>query len=1091
MYCLLLVILCCVHLNPSLRLTNAATGSDPHTANKTNGSSSDDAILTATTTSSSEIFSTEGVSNGNSSNSLDNNKNESSINFEEETKTQQGTEITTSAEKTTTAASAGPKSESRPKSFPVFSGTTNLPAYSSVETNAATVKSNEAEGTSYGSSSGIRIIRTKQGKEDEVRNQTGNERKGWPSIRNCNYTYQADVDVVYVSCLNHESGNGENEEKTVRQEKVREEDMNPRSGDSLNQLSSPAEPHIFTPDLSIHALPSSSPSPSLRADLQASASLSESHAGHAADATKTTTPATTGPTASVATKTLLTVDLLISGFQIPSLNQSVFDILSVDLLNNNNNNNNKHDKEYMGANMRSLILSNNSITRIRGDCLHSMKSRSMGSLQHLDLSHNLISELTSETFDGFQSILSSLILSYNRLQSMDFLTYESSNASAAGIAAGRGSKLTHLDLRHNRLRVIRESCFMMHPLLRYINLSGNMIDTIDGGSFVSLLHLTHLDLSNNPLTNHADKLILTCFSHSLQVINLSNTSRGSMSSGIPAGMDPFVRQLILSHNHVSQISLGDFESDADHNSLQILDLSHNQIREIEDDALGRLLSLRELRLDQNLLSMIPQRLPSNLVILSMEQNSIKSLPDSCVSSLVRLQSLNLAGNQITNLHPDALKGLTSLMQLNLSGNSIRNLSYSMFHHCIKLQVLDISHNPITHLSSYTFSGLNSLNHLMLSHVATGESLMKIDSGTFTPLISLQMLDLSQSPGLFRALLHSNPQDVDDVSPLSFLTSVQQINLDFNQIPELNPEDLDALKYWLQEQTVQRRTLRSISLRELEWKCDHSIQWLIKWIKSLHPRMSFASTSSSFSTPLLPCCSSASADVPHQYSTSSSSSSSSSSSQPPPTLIPLSSGETMASDATNSSSRSRITLGSKEPLMQVTSPPPSTFIPASASLASTSDPAAVAAAAIVTSSMSMSAENEIPSSSAEASLPSFRLDHVTDIICSSPENLRGRSLLSLTEQEILLQPVLIQMHSPREAEDEKTVKAASAGKIEREMRMDQNSEGTHPSSPVSTSDQRITADSTAQASKSLAEEEKENKSGSSPSSLSSPPPLLVS
>jgi Leucine-rich repeat (LRR) protein len=819
----------------------------------------------------------------------------------------------------------------------------------------------------------------------------------------------------------------------------------------------------------------------------------------------------------VTAKTLLTVDLLISGFQIRSLNQSVMDMLSIDLLNNKKNKNEQPVREYMGVNIRSLILSNNSISRIRGDCLHNnnmTKVWETGSLQHLDLSHNLISELESETFDGFQSSLSSLILSHNLLQSMDFLLFPNASAAASGDKSRSSSKLTHVDLRHNRLRVIRESCFMMHPLLRYIDLSGNMIDTIDGGSFVTLLHLTHLDLSHNPLTNHADKLILTCFSHSLQVINLSNTSRDNMSSSIPTGLDPFVRQLILSHNHVSHIFLGDFDVDADQNNmLQTLDLSHNQIVEIEDDSLGRLLSLRELRLDQNLLSVIPQRLPSSLLILSVDQNSITSLPDSCVSSLVRLQSLHLAGNQITDLHPDALKGAASLLQLNLSGNSIRNLSYSMFHHCIKLQVLDISHNPIMHLSSYTFSGLNSLNHLLLSHVATSQSLMKIDSGTFTPLISLQVLDLDHSPGLFRALLHSNPQDVDDVSPLSFLTSVQQISLNFNQVSELNPEDADALKYWLQEQT-QRETLRSISLREVEWKCDHSIQWLMKWIKSLHERMSFASTSSSFSPSQLPCCSygssAASAAVSHhQYSMPSPSSSSS---QPPP-LIPLSSGETMASDAANSSSKSRITLGSKEPVMQLTSsPPPSTFIPASASLASTSDPAASAAAgavsAIVTSSMSTSAEqNEIPSSSSSAeaaSLPSFRLDHVTDIICSSPENLRGRSLISLTEQE------LIQMHSPGEAEaaesggrgedgKERTtaVKVASAGKIERGMRMDQNSEGTHPSSLVSTSDQGITAStySKGEAEKSLTEKNTNSiGSGSPSSSLSSPPhaaPLLVS
>ena len=842
--------------------------------------------------------------------------------------------------------------------------------------------------------------RTKEEEEEETKKK---KEKEWPSIRNCNYTYQADGDVVYVSCVNHESGNREDDG-------VRRRDMNPGSRDSLNQLSSLAASHIFTlPDLSIHpSSSSSSPTPSSMAP----PSSSQSEPKDAATGTATSS---------------LNIDVLISGFQISSLDQSVFDMLSIDLLSNTT-----APRQYRRAITRSLILSNNSINTIRDDCLHLASS-----LQHLDLSHNLIRELKPEVFDGHWPILSSLTLSFNLLDSIDFLSSNASGVKRAytgdgGVGDGMSSRLTHLDLSHNRLRVICESCFALHPFLLYINLSGNMIDIVDAGSFVPLSHLSHLDLSNNPLRNHGDKLLLSSMSHSLQVINLSNTSQQNntnSSSRIPAGIDPFVRQLILSHNQVSLISLGDFEN---HNSLTILDLSHNQIREIEEDAFGRLESLRELRLDQNLLPVIPQRLPSNLCLLSLDQNSITSLTESSLSLLPDLQSLHLSGNQITNIHPDSLKGLPGLHQLNLSSNSISNLSYSIFHHCTRLQELDISHNPIMHLSSYTFAGLSSLTHLIMSHIAANESIMRIDSGTFTPLISVRKLDLSHSPGLFRTLLHAD-QDVDQMKPIQFLTSVQQIKLQFNQIQDLKQQDVAALKYWVQEQE-QQGILQSISLQEVEWKCDHSIHWFIKWIKSLHPRMSSASPSSY-------CCSSASH---YQHS--------SSPPPPPPPLMLISSAaspETMAS-ATNSSSRSRITLGYKDAVMQLTSPspPPSAFITASASLASTSDLADTS-----------SAENEISTQPKTF----VQLDHATDIICSSPENLRGRSLLSLTEEELQQQ--------------EKKQPSLHAEEIERGMTMDQNSEATHPSS-TSTSEQGIRAD--AMASKS---EEK----SSSPSSLSPPPP----
>lgn len=965
-YCFLLVILCCVHSNPCLRVTHATSG-------RQQGNTSNGSILTATTTSSShgihsdaETFSV-GI-------------NSSSIHSERETKTQQGGKITPAAER-----SSGP-AESGSRTLPAHSSAADLLSPSTVSWIAAApaVKSNGVRAESNG------------GQEEEKGGKK--ERKGWPSIRNCNYTYQADGDVVDVSCVNHESGNSGGD---------RVRDMNPGSRESsVNQLSFPA-PSPTIPDLSIHT-PSSSPS-------DRASSSTQSHPKDAAESATTTATTTSVP----ATGTSLTIDLLISGFPISSLNQSVFDILSIDWLNN------RTGREYRRANIRSLILSNNSINTMRDDWFQQLPAVVTSSIQHLDLSHNLIRKLKAETFDTLHPTLSSLVLSFNLLESIDFL---SSNAS--GVRHGI-SRITHLDLSHNRLRVIGESCFPIHSLLRYINLSGNMIDSIDAGSFVSLSHLSHLDLSHNPLRNHGDKLILSSMSHSLQVINLSNTSR-NRSERIPAGIDPFVRRLILSHNQVSLISLGDLE---DHNSLTCLDLSHNQVREVEQDALGRLGSLRELRLDQNLLSSVPQRLPSHLLLLSLDQNSITSLPDSSFASLSVLQSLNLAGNQITNMHPDSLKGLNQLKQLNLSGNKISDLSYSLFHDCSQLHQLDISHNPIMHLSSYTFTGLASLSHLILSHIPANESMIKIDSDTFTPLVSVRILDLSHSPGLFRTLLHAD-QDVDHLKPLQSLTSVQQINLQYNQIPELSQQDVDPLQKWIQERG-QQGILKTISLQEVEWKCDHSVHWLIRWIKSLRPRMSFASSPSSSASPL------------HDYSVSSS--------QPSRLLLLISSSssaaagpETMAS-ATNSSSRSRITLGSKDPLMQLTSlpppPPPSTFIAASASLASTSDLADTS-----------SRENEVstqPETSAQ-------LDHVTDIICSSPEDLRGRSLLSLTEQEMQLQS----KPSPH------------VHQIERGMTMDQNSGGTHPSS-LSTSEPGITATAPATTAKS---EEK----SSSPSSLSLPP-----
>jgi leucine-rich repeat protein SHOC2 len=102
--------------------------------------------------------------------------------------------------------------------------------------------------------------------------------------------------------------------------------------------------------------------------------------------------------------------------------------------------------------------------------------------------------------------------------------------------------------------------------------------------------------------------------------------------------------------------------------LQYLGLSFNQLTEFPDD-ISSLLHLNELWIGNNKLNQFPSQLPPNLVDLFLEQNSITSIPSTTLSSLTRLESLYLDGNQITIL-PTQIGLLTSLHYLYLNYNKL-------------------------------------------------------------------------------------------------------------------------------------------------------------------------------------------------------------------------------------------------------------------------------------------------------------------------------------------------------------------------------------------------------------------------------------
>jgi Leucine-rich repeat (LRR) protein len=72
---------------------------------------------------------------------------------------------------------------------------------------------------------------------------------------------------------------------------------------------------------------------------------------------------------------------------------------------------------------------------------------------------------------------------------------------------------------------------------------------------------------------------------------------------------------------------------------------------------------------ENKLKQFPSQLPPNLVYLDLNRNSITSISSTTLSSLTRLEILDLYANPITIL-PTKIALLTSLQFLDLNNNKL-------------------------------------------------------------------------------------------------------------------------------------------------------------------------------------------------------------------------------------------------------------------------------------------------------------------------------------------------------------------------------------------------------------------------------------
>lgn len=278
-------------------------------------------------------------------------------------------------------------------------------------------------------------------------------------------------------------------------------------------------------------------------------------------------------------------------------------------------------------------------------------------------------------------------------------------------------------------------------------------------ALAALLLLIHLasasEFSSSPSCN---PMVCACNEDDLSA---DCSGKGFLST--PSGLPRNLRVLDLSRNDLENINATEI---AQLEHLETLDLSHNRLTSV---FAGVQYNLKSLDLSHNNVSSVRSLHLEGLIsleTLSLASNKIISLPPSSFAGSVLLKTLNLRANRIVSLEPGSLDNLTSLEELVLTRNRLSSFPKGLFQAMKSLRVLELNKNKFVEIQGLSFHGLDNLKVLRLKR----NQIEYLMDGAFFGLHHIEELALDRNR-------------VNSVSKgwLYGLTTLKYLNLAHNQV----------------------------------------------------------------------------------------------------------------------------------------------------------------------------------------------------------------------------------------------------------------------------------------------------------------------
>lgn len=374
--------------------------------------------------------------------------------------------------------------------------------------------------------------------------------------------------------------------------------------------------------------------------------------------------------------------------------------------------------ELSNTSIENLSLSNIQLYKTSNTTFFGLKQTN---LSMLDLSHNSLSVIGNDSF-AWLPHLKYFFLEYNNIERL-------SSRSLYGL-----SNVKYLNLRRSftkqsislaSLPKIEDFSFQWLKSLEYLNMEDNNFPGIKRNTFTGLIKLKSLSLSNSfsSLRTLTNETFISLADSPLLILNLTKNKISKIESGAFSWLG-HLKVLDLGLNEIGQELTGQ-EWRGLKNIVEVY-LSYNRYLELTTDSFALVPSLQQLMLRRVALrnmdcSPSPFHPLFNLTILDLSNNNIANINDELLKGLEKLQILDLQHNNLARLWKHAnpggpvqfLKGLSHLHILNLESNGFDEIPADAFRDLSELKSIDLGLNNLNILPPSVFDNQVSLKSLSL------------------------------------------------------------------------------------------------------------------------------------------------------------------------------------------------------------------------------------------------------------------------------------------------------------------------------------------------------------------------------------------
>lgn len=399
--------------------------------------------------------------------------------------------------------------------------------------------------------------------------------------------------------------------------------------------------------------------------------------------------------------------------------------------------------ELANTSIRNLSLSNSQLSTTSNTTFLGLK---WTNLTMLDLSHNNLNVIGNDSFVWLPH-LEYFFLEYNNIQHL--LSH-----SLHGLFNVRYLNLkrsfTKQSISLASLPKIDDFSFQWLTCLEHLNMEDNDISGIKSNMFTGLINLKYLSLSNSftslqTLTNET----FVSLAHSpLHILNLTKNKISKIESGAFSWLG-HLEVLDLGLNEIGQELTGQEWSGLE-NIFEIY-LSYNKYLQLTKNSFALVRSLQRLMLRRVALKNVdcspsPFQPLGNLTILDLSNNNIANINDDMLEGLEKLEILDLQHNNLARLWKHAnpggpvyfLKGLSHLHILNLESNGFDEIPVEVFKDLSELKIIDLGLNNLNTLPASVFDNQVSLKSLNLQKNLITSVEKKVFGPAFRNLSNLDM-----------------------------------------------------------------------------------------------------------------------------------------------------------------------------------------------------------------------------------------------------------------------------------------------------------------------------------------------------------------